>query len=440
MHPLTGKKDVVTAILDRTAKDLASNSAEARAAIAKAYGISDLAQIESVRARLASDIKQRHQLAKDEVSHRDVHYVSRIDPVGIFQSVLEKIFNEIPDLQGYGNKNPSWLATLIEKGIYDVTTCCKHIFEDVHGNHRPLLSSILSELKQLNSERAPYPAGTPERIQLPDTVTIALLGDWGGDNAAARNVARVVAQHAPDLGIHLGDIYYGGTKQECESFLALWPFHENPADYRSPIRKGTSFALNGNHEMYTGGEAYFSTVLPAFCQPQPFFCLETKWWRIIGLDTAYAGGLLRGTGTDNSMNAQWSWLVDLLRRQYKKNILLTHHQPVSAHTQEWNDSEILRQQVDELFSITGIGEEAIFGWFFGHEHRCAIYDDHATRYNARLIGNGCIPHEVQTEKEADRGCTPVAHFNRRETRVEYCSLDVCEINDRGLRNHHSVCG
>ena len=65
--------------------------------------------------------------------------------------------------------------------------------------------------------------------------------------------------------------------------------------------------------------------------------------------------------------------------------------------------------------MDGIDREAIFGWFFGHEHRCAAYDDGSTGYNARLIGNGCIPHQVQTEKAADPGCTPVAFFNKRET-------------------------
>jgi hypothetical protein len=32
-----------------------------------------------------------------------------------------------------------------------------------------------------------------------------------------------------------------------------------------------------------------------------------------------------------------------------------------------------------------------------------------------LIGNGCIPHEVQTEKVADPGCNEVDFFNRKET-------------------------
>ncbi len=65
--------------------------------------------------------------------------------------------------------------------------------------------------------------------------------------------------------------------------------------------------------------------------------------------------------------------------------------------------------------MDGIGGDAIFGWFFGHEHRCAAYKDTETRYNARLIGNGCIPHVMQKENAADPGCTPVAFFNKRET-------------------------
>ena len=37
------------------------------------------------------------------------------------------------------------------------------------------------------------------------------------------------------------------------------------------------------------------------------------------------------------------------------------------------------------------------------------------KFNARLIGNGCIPHQVQTEKAADPGCNEVDFFNKKET-------------------------
>lgn len=107
--------------------------------------------------------------------------------------------------------------------------------------------------------------------------------------------------------------------------------------------------------------------------------------------------------------------------------------PVNAHRQEFRDSAPLRAEIQELLSMDGVGRDAIFGWFFGHEHRFAAYDDGATPYNARLIGNGCIPQQVQTEKAADPGCTPVAFFNKRETRPRSnaaVSLQSCGLGAR----------
>lgn len=179
---------------------------------------------------------------------------------------------------------------------------------------------------------------------------------------------------------------------------------------------GSSYALNGNHEMYSGGESYFNVVLKAFGQSQPFFCLESEHWRLIGLDTAYNGGRLKPSNASDPMTRQWSWLIEILtKNDGKKNILLTHHQPVSAHTAEFNDSQPLRDDVTALLAAIGVRPDAVFGWFFGHEHRCAIYKDSVTQFNARLIGNGCIPHQVQTENQADPGCTPFEKVNRRQT-------------------------
>ena len=44
-----------------------------------------------------------------------VHYASRLDIVGVYQSVLSGLFNELPGLQGYGNRNPVWVTTLLEQ-------------------------------------------------------------------------------------------------------------------------------------------------------------------------------------------------------------------------------------------------------------------------------------------------------------------------------------
>jgi hypothetical protein len=128
------------------------------------------------------------------------------------------------------------------------------------------------------------------------------------------------------------------------------------------------------------------------------------------------GGRLKPqTAADDALNVQSNWLVEALRRGKKANILMTHHQPVSAHQAEFGDAAPLRQDVEELLGMEGIGDNAIYGWFFGHEHRCVLYRDSATKFNARLIGNGCIPHQVQREKAADPGCTEVDFFNKKPT-------------------------
>src|SRR5206468_9515196 len=90
-------------------------------------------------------------------------------------------------------------------------------------------------------------------IQIPSTVTISLLGDWGGNNASAREIAGNV--DPSDFIVHLGDVYYAGTNAggvierdyEHEHFVTPWPG-----------RSEQSFALNSNHDMYAHGKGYFN--------------------------------------------------------------------------------------------------------------------------------------------------------------------------------------
>ncbi len=416
MHPVVNQQEFVKSSLNQLVKHLNEDSEDVRSAIAAAIGSQYPPAVATERANLASQFGSIRDTAAREPSHGDVDYVSRFTFVGLYQSILAKVFNRIPALQGYGDANPVWVVTLIEEGVYRLGTFFKGVYTDVHGQKEPLLQSILKEWKSLKFEKAPYPPGVPEPIQLPPNAKVALLADWGGDNPAARHIASVAKKQTPNIAIHLGDIYYGGIASECETFLQLWPFQTNIQHPEIGVPPGSSFALNGNHEMYSGGEAYFDLVLRAFGQPQPFFCLENKYWRLIGLDTAYNGGTLKPNGANDPMTSQWNWLIGFLRKNDgKKNILLTHHQPVSAHAAEFHDSQPLRDDFAALLATEGVSTDSIFGWFFGHEHRCALYKDSETQFNARLIGNGCIPHQVQTENEADAGCTPFEKVNRRQT-------------------------
>lgn len=419
MHPEVGKQAFVTASLDELVRHLDEGSDDVHTSIAKAIGTSDKSAVEAERTKLIEHFSSLKECSTSEPSHRDVHYVSRFSGLGVYQSILAKVFNSIPGLQGYGDRNPIWVVTWIEQGSYALKNFFQHVHEDVAGKKEPLLTSILKEWKQIRFERASYPLGTPQSLPLAADATVALLADWGGDNPAARHVASVVQKNKPTLAVHLGDIYYGGIAAECETFLQLWPFQTNTRNPLIGIPPNTSLALNGNHEMYSGGEAYFNVVLKAFGQPQPFFCHENEYWRLIGLDTAYAGGRLKPQSNDDPITPQWNWLIDLLKNGKKKaNIFLTHHQPVSAHADEYKDSAALREDIADLLATDGVDANAIFGWFFGHEHRCALYRDTELPYNARLIGNGCIPHEVQQEKTADPGCNAVDFFNKRQDALD----------------------
>jgi hypothetical protein len=230
------------------------------------------------------------------------------------------------------------------------------------------------------------------KITIPAQCKIAILGDWGADNDHAQTIGDLVRQQNPDYLVHLGDIYYSGTEPECTKFLENWPLR----DASGQPRQGASFSLNGNHEMYSEGRYYFTTVLDGLGQEASYFQLSNDWWQFIGFDTAYVPFTISGGVKDDNLQCQWDFVVDCINSSpAKKNILLSHNQPVSAFLKETADAAPLREEYARLISATHPG--AVYGWFFGHEHRCTIYDDAATPYKARLLGNGAIPHDPQTE-------------------------------------------
>lgn len=411
MNDLVGQQNFVASAAADLKLHLEARSPDVLAAISEVLSTTDFKAVEAECEERLQQLTVIHAAVRAEEPMGYVHYASRIAAVGFFQSALAFAFADIPAAQGYGFPNPLWVLTPVEEAGHAVVDFFHRVARDMHVEHRSVLVSLLSALRQVAKNQADYPEGIPETITFDDECSVALLADWGGDNPAARKVAETVKSIKPAVAIHLGDIYYAGTKLECEAFLKNWPWRMNAG---SPM-PNANLALNGNHEMYTGGESYFKVVLQAFEQRQPFFCMQNTHWRVIGLDTAYNGGRLKPADAQDPLTAQWHWLTDLLRDKSRATILLSHHQPVSAHKQEHADSQHLRNDVNDLLAQDGVGENAIFGWFFGHEHRCAIYDNNNPDgpYNARLIGSGCIPHVVQREVHSDDGCTPATFFSRR---------------------------
>lgn len=210
---------------------------------------------------------------------------------------------------------------------------------------------------------------------------VGIAADWGtglyGAPKIAASMRKLAATRQFDVMMHLGDVYYSGTKQEVdERFLKVWP-----ADAATVNR-----ALNGNHEMYSGGFGYFQLILPAFKQAGSYFALQNEHWVLVGLDTAYI---------DHDMDTtQVAWLNVILKqaeaKKKRKVVLFSHQQPFSRLDAQ---GPKLQQALSHLLE-----DQVITAWYWGHEHQCILYDRHPTwGFFGRCLGHGGIPEARKDE-------------------------------------------
>ncbi|MGH9373605.1 MAG: metallophosphoesterase family protein [Vicinamibacterales bacterium] len=204
---------------------------------------------------------------------------------------------------------------------------------------------------------------------LPASCRIALFGDWGTGLYGAPVCAKSIEQNGKyDVVLHLGDVYYSGTKKEiADRFLDIWP----------KVNRATNRGLNGNHEMYTGGQAYFDAI-STWGQTSSYFALQNEHWILACLDTAYADHDLHGD--------QAKWVQDLAAASpQKKLVLFSHHQPFSLLDSQ---GPKLVRKLAPLFE-----SKRIFAWYWGHEHHCILYKPHALyELRGRCVGHGGFPY------------------------------------------------
>jgi hypothetical protein len=272
-------------------------------------------------------------------------------------------------------------------------------------------------------------------FSIADRATLSLVGDWGTGTDEAQKVAERVAGFAPDYAIHLGDVYFVGDEREIrENFLGERTSTYQPVKW--PMGKMGSFALSGNHEMYARGYGYFESILPKMGlreahaywgsgQWASFFCLENKFWRILGLDTGYNSAGFDWGRMPVLGDSKWlrksvhlkpkcnfpepllAWIEQVVKPDADGRglILLTHHGCSSAFG-EW-------YQIPATQLAPVIHRPVI--WFWGHEHKLTIYDRYSVRNGipayGRCIGHGGMP--VERGKMPDLDCPWLAWDNRR---------------------------
>jgi 3',5'-cyclic AMP phosphodiesterase CpdA len=238
---------------------------------------------------------------------------------------------------------------------------------------------------------------TPAEHRLAGRARLVLLADWGTGTPRAKRIAELAGQWLDQERaierhlIHLGDVYYCGLSAEYQArFLGDWP---------ALGRGGVwSWNLNGNHDMYSGGQGYFDVISSgSFAQQQGTSCfrLFNEYWQFVALDTAYA---------DNDLyDAQLPWLARWVEpieaagqtgtaaSSAPRTVLLSHHQLGSARAQDSVGPGIR----DKTAPVRDAGR--IHAWFWGHEHRAFIYEPYLGVACPVCLGNGGVPELLSAQ-------------------------------------------
>jgi hypothetical protein len=252
------------------------------------------------------------------------------------------------------------------------------------------------------------------------TATVAILGDWGTGDATALAVLQDLARQQPDVLIHLGDIYYSGTRHEVTNyFVSLIDRVFDRSRGKLPV-----YTLTGNHDMYSGGGGYYGLLgqlnpAPPFSAAQrqaaSYFCLRTTdgSWQFLGMDTGLHDHDPFSVQTDVTYlePKEEAWHVDKIRRFSAtggRTILLSHHQLFSAFSgigtmaskaigEEASNPKLLESY--RAFAAAGAAAghpppgapDPIAAWFWGHEHNLCVYQPYLGLAKGRCVGHGAIP-------------------------------------------------
>jgi hypothetical protein len=413
MHEITGKRDDVTKLLRDTIHQLGKDSPKVKKAGMRSMSLTDESEWPDQRDQLLDILKRGYDDEQPKKAIRaagigsvvpneravDSWYAPRNRAVAVFQSAMDEYLDQHPGVQGTATKRSARASSIgarsntskvskaaisvfyespprKKKGKAGTMTGAAAITEQFDNVDPRWVEVVWQKAKTLLKGKHKFishTSATDLRFPLADVANIAIVGDWGGGNQAAQAVAEQIKKLKPDHIIHLGDVYYAGTPKEVKDrFLKYWP---------TPAEPGLSFALNSNHEMYSGGYGYFDVTLKQFKQPASYFSLENKNWRFIGLDTGYV---------DHDLNKeQVDWLTAQFKGNNPRTILLSHHQLFSAY--ENTNTDHLTGRVQPFLDA-----EQIYGWIWGHEHLCVVFKPYLG-IKAVCLGNGCFPYNVPSK-------------------------------------------
>ncbi len=294
-----------------------------------------------------------------------------------------------------------WSTTGICLGDGSLVSTQKYAVMDVEWS-LALIDYLLLEIGV--EHKAPFstnPNSITIKTSSQPSLSIAVIGDWGtgnypdgpSPNSPSTQVMTAIKNLAPDIVIHLGDVYYAGTKnglapgdgEEQSNLVDAWQYKAHLGN----------FTLNSNHEMYNGAQGYYKVALasdifapyhtgPKSNQPTSYFSIAYGDYVLIGLDSAYyaTSMFMDGRITDAYQPA-----FIKTASAGKKVILFTHHNPIDTLG---NTTNALWTDVTSANALNGVPAM----WYWGHIHNGMVYSESAVTGKgtlARCLGNGAIP-------------------------------------------------
>jgi hypothetical protein len=256
---------------------------------------------------------------------------------------------------------------------------------------------------------------------LPNNARVVMLGDWGTSLDDAREMLKYIwLLKDPHAFVHLGDIYYSGTQEECEdNFLNV--FRSVASEIGKPMVP--VFTIPGNHEYYSFGDGYFWLLdnLNTGNQKQSgsYFCLRTQdqKWQFLAMDTGQDDNNPIVTAIDSfapklmgdrDSHGELAWHVDKLKNFNGQTILLSHHQLFSRNAAI--DEKVQPYFSRYLHSYFSPYFHKIAAWFWGHEHSYAIYKEGIYGLaKGRLLGSSS--YEVPTSSDVYTNNYPLVPYD-----------------------------
>jgi hypothetical protein len=226
---------------------------------------------------------------------------------------------------------------------------------------------------------------------LPPDAVVGIIGDWGTGQERANQVLRKIKEKNPHVVIHLGDIYYAGVDHEVQRYffdnwcriLALNP----DVNRRVTAARPWTCSLAGNHDMYSGGAAYYK-MIQQLGQPASFMCLRNEKWQLIGMDTGYNDHALDTKHFTSLQDTEAQWVVDKVKNAGgRRTVLLSHHQPFSANDSFQDEGPVnteLMKQVAPVLADVDL-------WIWGHEHDLVMFEEFKGVKRGRCVGHGAYP-------------------------------------------------